>query len=89
MKSVDEQLSEHHAMMLDRVIAWAGSPGTLAVLLDVTPQTVQSWMARGRISAKAAVRAEQISGGVFKARDLRPQVAVWWHEQLAKESSDA
>lgn len=81
MKSVDEQLAEHHAEMLGRVLAWAGSPSTLAELLGVTPQAVNSWMARGKISATAAVKVEEVSRGLFKARDLRPSVAQWWHEQ--------
>jgi len=89
MRSIDDRLAEHEAEMIKQVVAWAGSATTLAALLEVPTQTVLSWLARGRISARAAVKVEELSDGAFKARDLRPNVAVWWHEQRAKENGDA
>jgi DNA-binding transcriptional regulator YdaS (Cro superfamily) len=82
--SVDEKLAMHERAALDDVLAWAGSQSTLASLVGVTQQAVQSWVDRGRISATAAVKVEQLSQGRFLAKDLRPNVAEWWHEQIGK-----
>jgi DNA-binding transcriptional regulator YdaS (Cro superfamily) len=43
--------------------------------LGVSQQVVQGWFLRGRISARAAVTAEEVYG--IKKEDLRPDVITW------------
>ena len=81
MKSIKEQHEEHERRELERLLEWAGSPGVLAELLDVTPQTVDGWRVRGRISATAAEIADKVTKGKFTKRMLRPDVSTWWSEQ--------
>jgi DNA-binding transcriptional regulator YdaS (Cro superfamily) len=80
MKSVVEQVAEVERHMLHSAIAWAGSQANLSRFLDVSPQTVLQWIERGRISATAAVKLEEVSKGMFKADEMRPDVVTWWHK---------
>jgi DNA-binding transcriptional regulator YdaS (Cro superfamily) len=65
---------------LARLLEWAGSQTTLATYLGVAPQVVSNWVGRGRISASEAIRVEELTGGRFKKRRLRPDVNKWRDE---------
>lgn len=61
-----------------KLVEWAGSQHMLAKILDVSPQVVSNWVARGRISATKAAELEQRTKGEFKKSDLRPDVKEWY-----------
>lgn len=50
----------------------------LARALGTTPQTVQGWFKRGRISATMAIIAEQVTEGLITKEELRPDVSEWF-----------
>lgn len=50
----------------------------MARALDVTPQSVQDWFKRGRISAVAAIRVQDITGGEITKEEMRPDVKEWF-----------
>lgn len=50
----------------------------MARSLDVTPQSVQDWFKRGRISAIAAIRVQEITGGEITKEEMRPDVKEWF-----------
>ena len=80
MKSF-EQIKKEQASALDRLIQFCGSQARLARALDVSPQVVQNWVKRGRISATAAIDIERESNGAFTRQELRPDVESWIDEQ--------
>jgi DNA-binding transcriptional regulator YdaS (Cro superfamily) len=80
MKSY-EQIKQEQASELMRLIKFAGSQSRLARALDVSPQVVQNWVKRGRISATAAIEAEEQTNGFITKEDLRPDVDSWLTEQ--------
>jgi DNA-binding transcriptional regulator YdaS (Cro superfamily) len=49
----------------------------LAEKLGESTQTVSNWVARGRISATAALKVEEFTSGKFKASEMRPDVKQW------------
>ena len=49
----------------------------LSGALGVSQQVVGNWVARGRISAVMAAKAEQVTEGVFTKEYMRPDVQVW------------
>ena len=74
--SLLQQYKDQQSSQLIKLVDWAGSQTTLANALGVSPQTVHNWLARGRISAEMAIRAEKVTG-VFLKEHLRPDVRVW------------
>lgn len=79
MKPYEEVLQEQ-SLNLMRLIEYAGSQSRLARGLDVSPQVVQNWVKRGRISASCAIDAEKLTNGFITKRDLRPDVETWINE---------
>lgn len=63
---------------LESAIEWAGSPQMLAKFLNVSPQVVNNWTSRGRISATAAALLEFKTSGKFKKSEMRPDVKEWY-----------
>lgn len=80
MKSIIE-LKEQQRSELRSLIDWAGSQTRLAHYLDISPQVVSNWVARGRISASMAIEVEKITSGTFTKRQLRPDVIKWIDEE--------
>jgi DNA-binding transcriptional regulator YdaS (Cro superfamily) len=80
MKSY-EQIKQEQASELMRLIKFAGSQSRLARALDVSPQVVQNWVKRGRISATCAIEAEEQTNGFITKEELRPDVDSWSTEQ--------
>lgn len=76
MKSYEEIKSEQAANLL-RLVEFAGSQSRLARELDVSPQVVQNWIKRGRISATCAIDVERVTKGRFTKEELRPDVQTW------------
>lgn len=74
--SLLQQYKDQQAAQLIKLLDWAGSQTTLAKALGVSPQTVHNWLARGRISASMAIKAENVTGHFLKEQ-LRPDVRVW------------
>ena len=72
-----EQIKLKQSAELMRLIDYVGSRSALASQLGVTYDVVNMWVARGRISATHATQVERLSGGKFKRKDLRPDVANW------------
>ena len=72
-----EQIEKQQREYLDRLIAEFGSKYALAKILETSPQNVQYWDNRGRISATAAKRAEFATAGKITKEDLRPDVLKW------------
>ena len=77
MPSLSEQMKAQQAQQLIKTIEWFGSQKMMAFHLKVSKQTVNNWAKRGRISATAAIKVEQITKGDIKKQDLRPDVIAW------------
>lgn len=77
MKTLAQQINEKQKASLLKLIFWAGSQKMLAHKLGVTVATVSNWKARGRISATAAIKAEEITNGFVFKEELRPDVIEW------------
>ena len=80
MKPIAE-LKKEQKQELERLISWAGSQTRLAHYLDISPQVVSNWVARGRISACMAIKIEEVTNGAFTKRQLRPDVIKWIDEE--------
>lgn len=78
MVSIKDKIAKQEREQLEKAIAYAGTPSTLARLLGVTPQAVYEWQKRGRISATAAALLETRTAGQFKKADMRPDVTNWY-----------
>lgn len=78
MQTLEQQIKAHEARQLMKVIEWAGSQKTLARFLGVSTQVVSNWVSRGRISATAAAKLEEKTGGQFQKKDMRPDVKEWY-----------
>lgn len=52
----------------------------VAEAFDVSVATVYTWINRGRISAKASIKAEELTGGKLTKVMLRPDVKDWIDE---------
>ena len=78
MKSIKDQWKEQQAEHVDIVLEWAGDVSTLAKLCGVRPESVYGWVKRGRVSATAAAKIEDLSCGKIRKTDIRPDVAEWW-----------
>lgn len=50
----------------------------MARALDVTPQAVNDWFKRGRISAVKAIIVEEVTDGKLTKEFMRPDVAEWF-----------
>ena len=72
---IGKQIKQTQRDSLDRLINHFGTKYRLAKALEESPQTVQGWDNRGRISATAAKKAEKVSP--IKKEELRPDVADW------------
>lgn len=75
-----QQIRAEQAQYLAKLISYAGSQSRLARGLNVSPQVVQNWVKRGRISATCAIEAEALTGGAITKEDLRPDVESWLGE---------
>jgi DNA-binding transcriptional regulator YdaS (Cro superfamily) len=84
MTSIKEQYEAHMRMELEHLLEWAGSPSTLANILEVPTQMVTNWRARGRISATCAEKIELLTQGQFTKRHLRPDVNEWYSDMISK-----
>ena len=70
-----EELQHQQRTALADLIQWAGTPSRLAMLYGYTPPTVWFWTKHGRISKEGALRASEITGGLFTFEQLRPDLA--------------
>ncbi len=77
MKTIAEQILDAEIEQLDKLIEYVGGQKNLADFLDVSKQTVWNWVLRGRISATAALKVEELTNGKFKASEMRPDVKQW------------
>jgi DNA-binding transcriptional regulator YdaS (Cro superfamily) len=77
MKTLAQKIKEDQAKNLIKLIGYFGSQAKLAAHLDVTPQAVQGWILRGRISAKMAIQSELVTGNFLSREQLRPDVINW------------
>ncbi len=59
--------------ILERVIQHFGSQAALAAALDKTPMAVSHWKKRG-IPVLAAIQIEQVTCGVLRRCDVRPDI---------------
>jgi DNA-binding transcriptional regulator YdaS (Cro superfamily) len=59
-------------MGIQDAITKAGSQAKLARLLDTTPQTVNSWIARKRVPLERAIQIERVLG--IPKEQMRPDV---------------
>lgn len=76
-----EELKQSQAEELKRLIDYLGSQTRLAAILDIQPQVVSNWVARGKISATMATEVERKTSGMFTRKQLRPDV-INWHEDV-------
>ncbi len=81
MKSY-EQIKKETNDALTELVMFAGSKSRLARALNVSPQVVQGWQNRGRISATMAIQAEIVTAGAFTKEYLRPDVQQWIGETV-------
>lgn len=56
------------------------SRSDMADALGVNVNGVYQWFNRGRISAKSAIVAENVTKGAITKQQLRPDVELWWEE---------
>ena len=70
-----EEIQHQQRTALADLIQWAGTPSRCAMLFGVTPPTVWFWTKHGRISKEGALRASEITGGLFTFAQLRPDLA--------------
>ena len=75
--NIAEIIEQQQKAALSDLIGWAGGQSRLATRLGVSEQVITNWVRRGRISAKAAILAEQKSNGLIKKEQLRPEVKTW------------
>lgn len=75
--SLAEKLKTQQKNKLASLIDWYGTQAMMAKRLGVSKQTVSNWVARGRISAKAAIKAESDTNKDFTKECLRPDVLDW------------
>jgi len=76
MRLIDK-INKQQKDELDRLIDWSGSVTNLAKFVGVSQQVAHGWKKRGRISATMAARVEELTGGEFIKKELRPDVADW------------
>lgn len=81
MEDWAEKIQEQEKKALSELVQHYGSQGALARALGETKQTVSNWVARGRISAQAAIKVEKATEGKFTKRYMRPAVTVWRDEE--------
>ena len=72
-----KELRESQKSEMFKLIVWVGSQSRLAKSLGVERQVVAGWVRRGRVSASAAIKIEQLTDGLFKKEALRPDVVCW------------
>lgn len=77
MKTLAQQIKAEQAKNLIKLIDYFGSQARCASHLDVSPQVVQGWILRGRISAKMATHAQKVTGSYLTREQLRPDVRIW------------
>ena len=77
MKTLAQQIKAQQAKSLIKLIGYFGSQARAAAYLDVSPQVVQGWLLRGRISAKMALKAQVVTGNYLSREDLRPDITNW------------
>ena len=70
-----EGIKNQQRTALADLIQWAGTPSRCAMLFGVTPPTVWFWTKHGRISKECALRAAEVTGGLFTFAQLRPDLA--------------
>ena len=75
--SLAEEIKTKQKDTLRQLINWFGSQKMTAYRLDVSKQTVSNWVARGRVSAVCAIKAQHETNGIFKKEGLRPDVLEW------------
>lgn len=78
MKTLAEKIAYQERQQIERAIEWAGNQKRLADVLGVSKQVVNGWSTRGRISATAAAKLEEIDGSYFNKKDMRPDVKEWY-----------
>jgi len=54
-------------------IQYFGNKANIARTFEVTPQAVNSWFVR-EVPIKRAIEIEQVTDGVIKREDLRPDI---------------
>lgn len=59
---------------LNRAIGIFGTQSALASEIDVIPQTLNNWIARGRVPADYCPDIERATGGKVRCEELRPDV---------------
>lgn len=62
---------------LARLMQWVGSKARLAAQLGVSRQSIHYWIKRGRISATCAIKVDELTDGLFKKEEMRPDVTEW------------
>lgn len=77
MKTIAQIIKHNQSKYLIKLIGYFGSQARCASHLDVSPQVVQGWLLRGRISAKKAIYAEGVTVGYVTKEQLRPDVLNW------------
>lgn len=59
---------------IERAINEVGGQTAMARLLNIRPQSVQSWVSSGSVPIARAVEVERATGGVVTRRELRPDI---------------
>jgi DNA-binding transcriptional regulator YdaS (Cro superfamily) len=80
MRTLAEKLKSEQSKYLIKLIGYFGSQARCAAYLDVSPQVVQGWILRGKISAKMALQAQIVTGNFVTREQLRPDVLNWGEE---------
>lgn len=76
-----QNIKDQEEKALLELIEHYGSQAELGRAIGESRQVVQNWVARGRISAQAAIKVEKATGGRFTKWYMRPAVSVWRGEE--------
>lgn len=77
MISIKDRWQIEQKSALETLIKWAGDASTLGKVLGESTMTVINWRNRGRMSARAACKLEQIDGCPLTKEQVRPDVMRW------------
>lgn len=87
-QTAKEWIAAKEKAELKRAIDFFGSAKNLAEFLDYAHTAALGWNERGRISATAAAKLEQLMPDMFSASEMRPDVKLWWHRTRGQQEAE-
>ena len=60
--------------VVERVVHAAGGPTKLSIALEVSRQTIYSWIATGKIPSEHCLEIEDLLAGLVSRYEMRPDI---------------